>query len=545
MTGNGFKRCKCRDEQGKELGAKCPKIRRKDGSWNPNHGTWYGKAEVQAGPDGKRNHLRLGGFASEADLTAFYQQAGRLLDIPEAGPDGHDARMEILAMIRAAHKKQAPMPNHDELRRKYESGQPLGSMLFGDFFIETMAAHERTGDIRKTTLLSYRSHYEQHLKDVLAHVRMDRLWVSSLQKVFTRIDEKNAAILAGQASDDPQVRAATRGQRVTGPATKQRIRATLSTVLSDAVRQEIISVNNAKAVKLDAVRRPKALVWTKARVTGFNDKFAAKLETVRTEAAGKKVSAVRVWESSELRPSPVMVWTPVQLGAFLDVAVQHRLYALFHLVAFRGLRRGEGCGARWEDLDLDEQLLAVAKQLVQVGWEFEEGAPKTEASDGVIALDTGTVSVLREHRKQQLEEKLAWGGSWTNTGRIFTHENGAELHPAWVSELFSQLAFKAGLPPIRLHDLRHCAATLAYAAGADTKMVSTMLRHSSTNLTENTYTTVLPELAHDAAEASAALVPRALKAVGSETPGLPTVSHATSGDATDSGGVVKPLVRGA
>ncbi|MEV0626352.1 tyrosine-type recombinase/integrase [Nonomuraea wenchangensis] len=75
-------------------------------------------------------------------------------------------------------------------------------------------------------------------------------------------------------------------------------------------------------------------------------------------------------------------------------------------------------------------------------------------------------------------------------------------------------ARKAGLPPIRLHDLRHCAATLAYAAGADTKMVSTMLRHSSTNLPENTYTTVLPEPAHAAAEASVAIVPRTLRIPG-------------------------------
>ncbi|MEV0169008.1 tyrosine-type recombinase/integrase [Nonomuraea fuscirosea] len=84
-----------------------------------------------------------------------------------------------------------------------------------------------------------------------------------------------------------------------------------------------------------------------------------------------------------------------------------------------------------------------------------------------------------------------------------------------------RVVLTAGLPPIRLHDLRHGAATLAYAAGADTKMVSTMLRHSSTNLTENTYTTVLPELAHAAAEASAAIVPRAV----SQTDGLPSVSQ--------------------
>ncbi|MGW4796332.1 hypothetical protein ACWEPC_28315, partial [Nonomuraea sp. NPDC004297] len=405
MTGNSFKRCKCRQD-GRELGAKCPKLRRKDGSWNPNHGTWYGKKEVPAGPDGKRIHLRLGGFKTETDLIAFYEKAGRLLEVPEVGPEGHEARMEILDMIRAAHKKEASLPDYDELRRKYNGGQQLGSMLFGDFFESCMAEHERSGDIRKTTLRSYRSHYKEHLKEVLAQVRMDRLWVSVLQKVFTRIDEKNEAISKARESDDLAVRASVRGRRVTGPATKQRIRATLSAVLSDAVRQEVISVNNAGAIKLDKVKRPKALVWTKQRVETFNTKFAERLEAVRLEKGGKKISAARVWESLELRPSPVMVWTPSQLGAFLDVAAQHRLYALFHLIAFRGLRRGEGCGVRWEDLDADERTLDVAKQLVQIGWNFEEGEPKTESSDGVIALDTGTVSVLNEHRARQNQECL-------------------------------------------------------------------------------------------------------------------------------------------
>lgn len=52
----------------------------------------------------------------------------------------------------------------------------------------------------------------------------------------------------------------------------------------------------------------------------------------------------------------------------MDHACQHRLYALFHLIAFRGLRRGEACGARWEFLDVEERTLAVEKQLVQIGW---------------------------------------------------------------------------------------------------------------------------------------------------------------------------------
>ncbi|MFF5250193.1 hypothetical protein ACFY3V_38430 [Streptosporangium sp. NPDC000095] len=83
---------------------------------------------------------------------------------------------------------------------------------------------------------------------------------------------------------------------------------------------------------------------------------------------------------------------PAQLGVFLDRAVLQRLHALFHLVGFRALRRGEACGIRWVDIDidLDAGLLTVQTQLVQVGWKVEEADPKTD-SEAPIALDKLTV----------------------------------------------------------------------------------------------------------------------------------------------------------
>ncbi|WP_345151451.1 site-specific integrase, partial [Nonomuraea rubra] len=191
-----------------------------------------------------------------------------------------------------------------------------------------------------------------------------------------------------------------------------------------------------------------------------------------------------------------------------DHAATDRLYALFHLIAFRGLRRGEACGARWIDLDFDEGVLAVAKQLTVVDGRIEESDPKTEFSDGVAALDKGTLATLRSHRQRQLAEKQHSGHAWQDSGRIFTKQDGSNLHPHRVSRHFERLAFSAGLPPIRLHDLRHGAATLSLAAGNDMKITSAMLRHASLATTSDLYTAVLPEVAHAAAEASAVLVPR-------------------------------------
>jgi hypothetical protein len=89
---------------------------------------------------------------------------------------------------------------------------------------------------------------------------------------------------------------------------------------------------------------------------------------------------------------------------------------------------------------------------------------------------------------------------------VFTAPDGQPLHPDWLTRRFRRLVAASGLPPVRLHDLRHGAASLALAAGADLKTVQAMLGHASIALTADTYTSVLPELLADSAEATARLV---------------------------------------
>ncbi|WP_369009221.1 tyrosine-type recombinase/integrase [Actinomadura sp. BRA 177] len=94
-----------------------------------------------------------------------------------------------------------------------------------------------------------------------------------------------------------------------------------------------------------------------------------------------------------------------------------------------------------------------------------------------------------------------------------------------MTDAFARLAHGAGLPPIRLHDLRHGAATLMLAGGADMKLVQALLRHSSLAITADTYTSVLPEVAREAAEAAAALVPRKIPAEEDRPSVLPASSQ--------------------
>jgi integrase len=119
----------------------------------------------------------------------------------------------------------------------------------------------------------------------------------------------------------------------------------------------------------------------------------------------------------------------------LQVDARHdRLYPLFHLIAYRGLRRGEACGQRWTDTLLEAGTIEVLNQIVQYGWQTGQDSPKTDASAATVALDAESVAVLTEHRARQRAERLAAGQAWVESGLVFTQLDGSPLHPADVTD---------------------------------------------------------------------------------------------------------------
>ncbi|MEU8798600.1 tyrosine-type recombinase/integrase [Spirillospora sp. NPDC048819] len=135
----------------------------------------------------------------------------------------------------------------------------------------------------------------------------------------------------------------------------------------------------------------------------------------------------------------------------------------------------------------------------------------------MIALDHTTIAALRAHRSTQQAEAAAYGEGYRDSGYVFTNLNGEPVAPGWLTHVFQQLIAEHDVPPIRLHDLRHGAATLALAAGVELKVVQELLGHSSIVLTADTYTSVLPEVAHRAAEQTAAHLLRAAGVVPGTT----------------------------
>ncbi|MBA3369092.1 MAG: site-specific integrase [Geodermatophilaceae bacterium] len=206
--------------------------------------------------------------------------------------------------------------------------------------------------------------------------------------------------------------------------------------------------------------------------------------------------------------SPDMVtWTAGELARFLDGArTTDRYWAAYLLLATTGMRRGEALGLRWADLDLTACRATIRQTVVTVNHEVQFGTPKTAKGRRSVSLDAVTVAGLREHRKAQAAERLLIGAGWRDHDLVFAKVDGTPLHPERFSREFTRRSARLGLPPIRLHDLRHGWATMALAAGVHPKVVQERLGHASISITLDTYSHVSPALHGEAAETVAALV---------------------------------------
>jgi integrase len=195
-------------------------------------------------------------------------------------------------------------------------------------------------------------------------------------------------------------------------------------------------------------------------------------------------------------------WNEHQLRTFLQVAMTHRLGPAIWLAAMTGMRRGEVLGLRWSDIDLDAATLSIRRSVSCTGYQVHTTPTKTRTSRRAIDLDPRTMGVLREWRHQQLSEL----GAVAADGTVFTRPDGGPVHPHALSQIVGRLQHAAGVPPIRLHDLRHTHATLMLKHGVPLKVVSERLGHSTPAFTMAVYQHVLPGMQRDAANTFARLI---------------------------------------
>ncbi|HEY6592851.1 MAG TPA: site-specific integrase, partial [Asanoa sp.] len=157
-------------------------------------------------------------------------------------------------------------------------------------------------------------------------------------------------------------------------------------------------------------------------------------------------------------------------------------------------------------LDLDAGLLAIGSTRVVVSGRAAESDGKSDHSRRTISLDPLTTAALRTHVELLDDERAAWGPTYPDHGLLFVHPDGRPLHPDTLTARFNRLVDRAGLPKIRLHDVRHTYATVALDAGVNPKIVSERIGHASLAFTLQVYTHRSEGRDRDAAAAVAALI---------------------------------------
>jgi integrase len=200
------------------------------------------------------------------------------------------------------------------------------------------------------------------------------------------------------------------------------------------------------------------------------------------------------------------IWSPQELGTFLDQVRDDRLYALWLLVATTGMRRGELAGLRWVDIDFDHATVSPIIPPVVVDHQVLASAPKTERGRRRLAVDPVTLAALEAQRQRQAEDRKAVGHRYRDHGYVFTWPDRRPLHPENIANWFEQHTKAAGLPRIRLHDVRQSYATAALKAGISAKVISERLGHASVAFTLQTYSHVIPGMDRDAAATVADLI---------------------------------------
>jgi len=330
----------------------------------------------------------------------------------------------------------------DELRQGVAPSDERQTV--GAYLTEWLDALAGPGSkVRPAALHAYRNHVLRHIIPAIGSVRLSELNVGHVERAKLRWASTGHG------------RSKKAGDNRISPRTVRHIYGTLNAALNRAKRQRLIAVNPCELTDAPSVER----------------KEMRALDVLGATAL------LRAFE-----------------GSPIDAAIVTAIGT--------GLRRGELLALQWRDVDLDAGTLTVNRAIEHVDGRTRFKEPKTKRSRRTISLPTFVVERLRRHRTEQKERFMADGCPDLAKAPdllVFDRAGGE----AWIPDSFGTVFWKilkdAGLPHVRLHDLRHSFASMALEAGVDLKTVSTALGHTTISTTADLYAHVTRSLMDEAA----------------------------------------------
>jgi integrase len=170
------------------------------------------------------------------------------------------------------------------------------------------------------------------------------------------------------------------------------------------------------------------------------------------------------------------------------------LYPVVLVAATTGMRRGELLALRWQDIDLEEGVIAVNRAVEQISTGIAFKVPKTRSSRRNIPIPRVTIEELRRHRAEKASSLLALGIPLRRDTLVFCNDLGDVLSPRAVSKAFTTAAARLELPRITFHGMRHSHLTHLLKMGVNVKVVSERAGHTSVATTLDLYGHVMPTM---------------------------------------------------
>jgi integrase len=203
---------------------------------------------------------------------------------------------------------------------------------------------------------------------------------------------------------------------------------------------------------------------------------------------------------------PPVVYDEAQIKQLIEAAKGTEMELIIDIELCLGLRRGELLGLQWDNIDFEKNQLHVVRNRVVVDGKSMVKDPKTESSRRTVDVPVQLIQKLRQHKTKCLANRLRMGQAYTVTDYVIVHPDGKPIYPEYVSQMFTKLQNKAGLPKCRFHDLRHLCASIMLMQGVNVKVAQEHLGHKDISTTMNIYSHVLPSVAKEAAQKIGALV---------------------------------------
>ncbi len=397
-----------------------------------------------------------------------------------------------------------------DLLSKFDRGEYVepSQQTLAEFLEEWLRAIEPT--VRPSTFDSYSRNMRNHVIAHIGSVRLTKVDAGTLNGLYAHLlasgRRRPSRTGRGYSSDVVERALELRATGLTLSATAERLRderAEANHITKDTLAcllRRHASATGGDSVDARLDPRTVNYVHTIAH-RAFKDAVRwGRLARNPADAAdpprgGQKSDGVHSWDAATLR------------GFLAGSSTSgDRLHPLWVLLATTGMRRGEALGLRWSDVDLDTARLRVVQTIIQVGTKVTIGEPKTARGRRPIALDAGTVAVLREHRRRSVEERVMVGPAFEDQGLVFRHPDGSCLKPDAVSAAFARRMRAACLPRLTLKGLRHTWATLALERAIHPRVVQERLGHSTIAITLGIYSHVAPTLHDEAAQLVADLV---------------------------------------